>query len=65
MGWASPGSVAEADFTATGDFAEREKDGFMGNFQYIADCLPLRLFPRSGSGVNFKAIASFRTSNCQ
>src|SRR5260370_1691584 len=43
MGWASPGKVAEADFTATGDFAEREKDGFMGNLQYIADRLPVRL----------------------
>jgi hypothetical protein len=37
----------EAAFTGTGDFAEREKDGFMGNFQYIADRLPLCLSARS------------------
>jgi hypothetical protein len=50
MGWASPGKVVEADFTETGDFAEREKDGFMGNFQYIADfrfvCLSVPLSSR-------------------
>jgi hypothetical protein len=37
--------VAEAAFTGADDFAEREKDGFMGNIQYIADrrpiCLPV------------------------
>jgi hypothetical protein len=30
----------EETLTGANDFAEREKDGFMGNFQYIADCLP-------------------------
>src|SRR5258707_10120133 len=49
MGWASPGKLAEADFTTTDDFAEREKDGFMGNFQYIADCLSLRPSVSGGS----------------
>src|SRR5882757_6757593 len=43
MGWASPGKVVEAAFTTTGDFVEREKDGFMGNLQYIADCPLIRL----------------------
>jgi hypothetical protein len=47
MGWASPGKVVEAVFTATDNFAERKKDSFMGNLQYIAYCLPLRLSPRS------------------
>src|SRR4030088_920997 len=42
IGWASPGNVVEAAFTETVGFAEREKDGFMGNFQYIADCLLTR-----------------------
>jgi hypothetical protein len=43
MGWASLGKVVEAAFTTTGDFVEREKDGFMGNPQYIADCPLIRL----------------------
>src|SRR4051794_22363513 len=30
----------EADFTAAEDLAERERDGFMSNFQYIADRSP-------------------------
>jgi hypothetical protein len=31
--------VREAAFTGANDFAEREKDGFMGNFQYIVNRL--------------------------
>jgi hypothetical protein len=27
----------DAAFTGEDDFVEREKDGFMGNFQYIAN----------------------------
>jgi hypothetical protein len=50
MGWTSPGKVAEGDFTTTDDFAGREKDGFMGNFQYIADCPRLAFLSPRGSG---------------
>jgi hypothetical protein len=32
----------EAAFAGANDFAEREKDGFMGNFQYIVNRLLFR-----------------------
>src|ERR1700677_889511 len=45
-GWARFGSAGkDTAFTRTGDFAEEEKGGFIGTFQYIAFCLPP--FPRT------------------
>jgi hypothetical protein len=40
----------EAAFTEAEDFAEREKDGIMGNFQYIADWTPIPACEAFGSG---------------
>src|SRR5580692_7974240 len=65
MGWTSPGKVAEADFTTTDDFAGREKDGFMGNLQYIADCPPIPLCvsafqPYSGAGLSATRVSRIR-----
>jgi hypothetical protein len=40
----------EADFTAKGDFAERDRDGFMSNLQYIADWTPIPAREAFGSG---------------
>ena len=36
-GWARLGDAMVAIFTGADDFAEREKDGFMSNFQYIVN----------------------------